>query len=271
MSFALLQISSAQQPPSIPISEVTIKAGEAFSFYAQLQTPLKQSLRAATTYYLNEKNPNGPNFYCYGDAPPNELRIKLQCGTSIKLTGGEYRSNGELTLVRLATSDQQVQKVRFPIVTVVENPEGTTEFPVVVGTSLSLTTRQSLTDGAVRTQVILSSLSAHFPIHAENSPANRAYLREEVERARTVVDLTRRRYEEGQGKGAPLPFFFEDFDRRLSKIIRDLGGTPSRTSSKLQTSRPHLVLAQLPKTTDSTTAIVEPGVLDKPVKSSLRS
>jgi hypothetical protein len=90
--------------------------------------------------------------------------------------------------------------------------------------------------------------------------------------ARTVVDITRRRYISGslppgatpdQYKAFQVPVFFEDFDRRLSHLIRELGGNPSGPSAELEAGPPRFVLTQMPKTSDSVTVTPGSGNLDK--------
>jgi hypothetical protein len=112
----------------------------------------------------------------------------------------------------------------------------------------------------------LTSIAKELPPHPPNTGAYRAYLEQKSEVAKGIVDLTRLRYISGSlGPGAtqdqynafPVPVFFEDFDRRLSRLIRELGGDPSRPSAGLKVGTPHFVLTQMPKTTDSVT--VTPG------------
>jgi hypothetical protein len=150
--------------------------------------------------------------------------------------------------------------------TLLENPDGETDFPDVAGTVLVLSDRQSLRDGATRAQDLLTSIARELPAHPPNTAAYRAYLEQRSEMARKIVELTRLRYISGSlGPGATrdqynafqVPVFFEDFDRRLSRLIRELGGDPSRPSAERKVGTPRFVLTQMPKTTDSVT--VTPG------------
>ena len=205
-------------------------------------------------------------FSCSGALTPGQQVVRLTCTSSIALVSGEYRTDGKVTLTRNETGDQKVEDARAPILTLLENPDGDTAFPDVAGTALVLSDRQSLRDGATRAQDLLDSIARELPPHPPNTAAYRAYLEQRSEMARTIVDLTRLRYISGSlGPGATrdqynafqVPVFFEDFDRRLNRLIRELGGNPSRPSAELKMGTPHFVLTQMPKTTDS--VIVTPG------------
>lgn len=283
LSFPLSRNSVAQPTPSGPTSEVTIKAGEPFTVNAQMRAPATQQLLAIVTYQLNPRpgsaavplSPSPPptTFQCRGYTQPNNPSnqiLTLQCTTNRQLLGGDYSTDGQMNLVREETNESEKQPVRSPIVTMVADPFAATQFPVIVSTSLSLTHHQSLSDGAVRAQVILDSLNAHFPSNTVNNKETRAYLRQEVEKAKIqVVDLTGKRYAAAQPSGTPLPIFFEDFDRRLDKITRELGGVPTAQRITVPTAQritaPRLVLAQLPKTTESVEAREQPGTLQTQV------
>jgi hypothetical protein len=270
-----LSNSIAQQSPSVPPSEATIKAGKPFSVNVTLQTTAQQVFQASIIYTLSTQVStqdirNRKNFQCNGYASLNQQIVRLDCSTDRTLPSGEYRTDGTITLVRSETQDTKKDNIRAPIITLVANPYAETQFPAIAGVSLSLSESQSLADGAVRSQDILNSLSAHFPAHPRDTREYRDYLREEIESARTVVDITRRRYIEvgtqvrispDQRSGVQTPIFFEDFDRRLSHIINDLGYNPSTPSARVGT--PHIVLVQMPKTTDSITVTPKPGTLDK--------
>jgi hypothetical protein len=275
LSFALLRNSIAQQSPSVPTSEATITAGQPFSVNVTLQTTAQQEFQASIIYTLSTQEStqnilNRKAFQCRGNASVNQQTVRLNCSTDRTLPSGEYRTNGKITLSRAETGDSKQDDARAPIITIVANPYAETQFPAIASLSLSLSDRQSLADGAVRAQDILNSLSAHLPAHPRDTREYRDYLREEIESARMVVDLTRRRYIgagtspgifSDQRSGAPVPIFFEDFDRRLRHIISDLGYNPSSPSARVGT--PHIVLAQMPKTTDSITVMPKPGTLDK--------
>ena len=279
LSFAVLRQSMAQLPLAVPTSDATIMAGDRFSVDVTLMAVARQGLRAYVSYTLGspgsaqraQGDPGHLRFDCVGNVTANQQVIRLSCTTSIALLSGEYSTDGKIHLQRTETGDEKEEEVRAPIVTLVANPEGETQFPQVASVALSLTDRQSLTDGAIKTQDILNRLSAHLPAHTRDTPVYRAYLRQEAESARTVVDITRRRYilaaappnaPPGQRSDLSVPVFFEDFDRRLSQVIRDLGGTPYSPSAEIS-ARPHVVLAQMPKTPDSIVVTPEPGTLDK--------
>jgi hypothetical protein len=188
------------------------------------------------------------------------------------LLSGEYRTDGKVTLTRNETGEQKIEDARAPILTLLENPDGDTAFPDVAGTVLVLSDRQSLRDGATRAQDLLTSVARELPARPPNTAEYRAYLEQRSEMARAIVNLTRLRYITGSlGPGATrdqynafeVPVFFEDFDRRLSHLIRELGGNPSRPSAELKVGTPRFVLAQMPKTTDSVTVTPGSDSLDK--------
>lgn len=278
LTFAWPQFLGAQTA-SVPISEGTIVAGQSFNVEVTLQAVVHQQLRASITYTLNtpegarraQTDPSRFRFNCIGYASPDQQKFRLECDTGIALTSGEYSTDGKINLSRDQTGDHREDAVRAPIITLIANPDGETEFPTIAGTALLLTDRQSLADGAIRAQDILNSLTRQLPTPPRNTPAYRAYLRQEAEAARTDVDLTRRRYiaaltpanpPPDWHNNSPLPIFFEDFDRRLKKVIQDLGGVPS-TLVEMRPNGPHLILAQMPKTSDSVTVTPGAGTLDK--------
>ena len=266
---AILEVSAAQQIPSKPISEYQFKAGVAFNVGGDLLRPISQAMQINVAYQLT--TPKGPDsFSCMGYSVANQMTFTLSCNTDRRIAAGEYRSDGRLTFRRMETGEAfTVDAVRLPIVTIEANPFDSTEHPEVAGTYLLLTPSQSLSDGARRTQDILSEISLHFPKNMQNSKENRNYLRQEIEKEKTVIDLTRNRYLKTQGANVPPPLFFQDFDRRLDVAIRELGGVPSRVSSLRETMKPHLVLAQLPKTSDAINAKDPTENLDGRVKSAV--
>lgn len=267
LNFAVPHALPGQSQTSKPLSEVTIKAGNPFTVTVQLQVPGSLPMQAFAYYETRSApDPNGvsnlnTNFSCRGDVPANKLAFKLQCEPNGNSVRGEYRADNGVLLVNSETGDRkQYPGVRLPIVTIATDPRDVS-FPIIAGATLSLTDRQSLTDGAVRAQQILNSVSSHFPINAKDSPETRAYLLEQIEDAKRVVELTRQRFQLGMKADAKLPSFFEDFDLRFDQIIRNLGASPSRISSRK--ALPHLLLVQLPRTNDSVTATAAPGELDK--------
>jgi hypothetical protein len=268
--FGLSQILGQQ--PSAPGSEAGIMAGLPFQVDVTLKTKARQALRVYVTYSLVPPggappvNSNHSQFSCSGDLNPDLQVARLNCATNIGLLSGEYRTDGKITLIRNETGDQESEEVRAPIVTLLRNPDGETIFPDIASTALVLSDRQSLLDGATKAQDLLTLIARQLPAHPQNTGPYRTYLEQRSEMARAIVNLTRSRYISGSlGPGATpdqynafaVPIFFEDFDRRLSRLIRALGGDPSRPSAELKVATPHLVLAQMPKTTDSVT--VTPG------------
>lgn len=277
LSFAVVRHSIAQVPSAVPTSESSIVAGKPFDVDVTLKIVPRQALRASVIYTLSTQGnaqraqANHSRFGCNGDVVPGHQVVRLSCTSSIALSSGEYSTDGKISLLRIETGDQEQEEVRAPIVTLIANPDGETQFPPVAGAALVLTESESLLDGAIRTQNILESLSAHVPAHTRDTQVYRAYLRQEAEKARTVLDLTRRRYisatilpnaPPSQRNDVSVPIFFEDFDRRLSQVIRDLGGTHSSPSAEMF-AHPRMVLVQMPNTTQSITVTPEPGTLDK--------
>jgi hypothetical protein len=263
------------QQPSVPTSEAGIIAGSFFSVDVTLRTLAHQSLAVGVTYSLVAPsgvaqsppvNPGPSQFDCRGQLASGQQVVRLSCNPNIGLVSGEYRTDGKILLTRNDTGARKIEDARAPILTLLENPDGETTFPDVAGSVLVLSDLQSLLDGANRAQDLLTSIAREIPTHPPNTAAYRAYLEQRSEMARTIVDLTRRRYISGslvpgatrdQYNTFPVPVFFEDFDRRLSRLIRELGGNPSRQSAELKVRPPHLVLTQMPKTADS--VIVTPG------------
>lgn len=274
--FVLSQILGQQ--PSVPAPEAGIMAGHSFGVDVTLKTTAHQVLRVTVSYSLVPPSgaPQSPpvaqnrsQFTCWGDLAPGQQVVRLNCETNIALVSGEYRTDGKITLARNETGDRKIEDARAPILTLLDNPDGETDFPDVAGAVLVLSDRQSLLDGANRAQDLLTSIGRELPAHPRNTAEYRAYLEQRSEMARRIVDLTRRRYISGSlGPGSTtqqynafhVPVFFEDFDRRLSRLIRELGGNPSRPSAELKVGPPRFVLAQMPKTTDSVT--VTPGSSD---------
>jgi hypothetical protein len=192
-------------------------------------------------------------FSCMGFTKPSEQIATVECNPPLATLGGNYGGPGTITLSRDETGESKdYTDIRLPIVTLVPNPSAASDFPVIVSTSLSLDSRQSLEDGSRKSQDVLNSLSAHIKSNTPNSNEVRAYLRGVAEQERGVIDLTRRRYL-GDSPDKKAPIFFEDFDRRLKLIIRELGGTPHQLVAKNQTGKVHFLLAQMPHTSDSIT------------------
>jgi len=141
--------------------------------------------------------------------------------------------------------------------------------PEIANASLVLTASQSLNDGAYKTQDLTKQLNAYFTGHVVNNTEARTYLRQLIEDERTIVRTTKVRYQTATPSESHLPVFFEAFDRRLSKIIRDdLGGHPKQLSLRPDRSHPQLLLAQaqIPQTSITVTANDRPGTLDKPLR-----
>jgi hypothetical protein len=269
------------QQPSVPTSEAGIVAGFPFRVDVTLKTKARQALRVYVTYSLVPPsgaaqsppvNPSHAQFNCSGELTPDQQVARLNCITNKGLVSGEYRTNGKVTLVRDETADQEAEDVRAPIVTLLRNPDGETIFPDIASTALVLSDRQSLLDGATRAQDLLTSIAKELPAHPQNTAPYRFYLEQRSEMARSIVDLTRLRYISGSlGPGATpaqynafqAPVFFEDFDRRLARLIRELGGNPSSPSAEQEVVSPRFILTQMPKTTNSVTVTPGSDSLDK--------
>jgi hypothetical protein len=110
---------------------------------------------------------------------------------------------------------------------------------------------------------VLNALSAHINPSTRNSKEIRAYLRRVAEDERDVLDLTKRRYLGDDPIKTKAPIFFEDFDRRLQAVIRELGGTPRQMAVFAERMHPRLLLVQMPRTTDSIDANSAPGSVSK--------
>ena len=278
---AFVQSPILGQQPSVPTSEAGIMAGSLLQLDVTLKSKARQALRGDITYSLVPpsgavQSPpvslNHSQFSCSGNLAPDQQVMRLSCPTNIGLVSGEYRTDGKITLTRNETGDRKIEDVRTPIVTLLQNPDGETSFPDIAGTALVLSDRQSLHDGATRAQDLLISIAKELPAHPRNTVPYRAYLEQRSEMARSIVDLTRSRYISGslgpdatpaQYKAFQAPVFFEDFDRRLNRLIRELGGNPSSPSAEREVVSPRFVLTQMPKATDSVTVTPEFDSLDK--------
>jgi hypothetical protein len=242
-----------------------------------LLTKATQRLRVTSTYgrvktnNVQEGN-SAPNtaFSCVGFTSPGEQTATVNCEVPIATLGGIYQGVGAVRLSRDETGEvKEYTDIRLPMVTVEPNPLATSDFPVIVGTSLSLNNRQSLEDGSRKSQDVLNALSAHINSNTPNSKEVRVYLQQIAEEERRVLDLTRRRYlgdaatKPGDPANKKAPIFFEDFDRRLKRIIRDLGGTPTQFVAKNQNAKGHFLLAQMPHTSDSVTAQDNPAKISR--------
>ena len=256
-----------------PGPEYTVTAGtEPFHVTVQLRSTATQQMRVVATYgrvkpedvNTLDTTPNG-TFSCYGYTQVGKQDAILECDVPLATQGGIYRGTGTVSVTRQATNDSRdYTDTRLPIVTVEPSPLATSDFPDIVGTSLSLDNRQSLEDGSRKSQEVLNSLAAHIKPDTTNSKDVRAYLREVAEEERRVLDLTRRRYlGDDDPANKKLPIFFEDFDRRLKLIIRDLGGTPYQFVTKNQIANVHLLLVQMPHTSDSVTATDKSGTISR--------
>jgi hypothetical protein len=209
-----------------------------------------------------DRTPN-VTFSCQGYTKPSEQIATVECDPPLATLGGNYGGSGTITLIRDETSESKdYTDTRLPIVTLMPNPLATSDFPVIVSTSLSLNNRQSLEDGSRKSQDVLNSLSAHIKPDTPNSKEVRAYLLGVAEQERGVIDLTRRRYL-GGSPDKKVPIFFEDFDRRLKLIIRELGGTPKQMVTKNQTGNVHFLLAQMPHTSDSVNVNGAPATVSR--------
>jgi len=259
-------VARGQEPASAkPGPEFTETAGSSFNVEVQLLAPLTQRMAIYANYVRIKAEKDGPDegFNCYGEAS-NVQNPVVVCSIPVDTHGGVYQGTGTITLRRIDTGKQRDYKdIRLPIVTVLSNPLGFDDFPQIVGTALSLSNRQALMDGSRRSQDILNSLSTYVTANTPDSKEVRAHLRDVAEDERRVLNLTRIRYMIDPARGiankTPPPIFFEDFDRRLRQVIRELGGKPLEHAALNETFRAHLVLAQMPHTTETVTASDKPA------------
>jgi hypothetical protein len=220
--------------------------------------------RVKTERVQGENATPNVTFSCLGYTKPSEQIATVECNPPLATLGGNYGGPGTITVTREETNENKdYTNIRLPIVTLMPNPLATSDFPVIISTSLSLNDRQSLEDGSRKSQDVLNSLSAHIKPNTPNSKEVRAYLRGVAEQERGVIDLTRRRYLGGSPDRKVAPIFFEDFDRRLKLIIGELGGTPKQMVAKNQTGKVHFLLAQMPHTSDSVNINGEPATVSR--------
>jgi hypothetical protein len=244
-----------------PGSEYTVTAGSGpFHVDVHLRSTATQRLRVTvrygreTTEGMQKGHPNPEiAFVCFGYTESGKQNATLECNPPLATPGGIYRGVGTVTVSRDETgASKEYTDIRLPMVTIEPNPLAISDFPDIVGTSLSLDNRQSLTDGSRKSQDVLNSLSVHIKPGTPNSKEVRAYLREVAEEERRVIDITRRRYI-GDPANKKAPIFFEDFDRRLEVIIREMGGTPYPMVAKNRIAKAHFLLVQMPHASDSVT------------------
>jgi hypothetical protein len=259
MLFLPLPVIAQEIKASEPGPEYTATAGAGpFHVDIDMLSKATQRLRIVVRYSrVKTERVQGENatpnvtFSCQGYTKPSEQIATVECDPPLATLGGNYGGSGTITLIRDETSEnKEYPDIHLPIVTLMPNPLATSDFPVIVSTSLSLSNRQSLEDGSRKSQEVLNFLSAHIKADTPNSKEVRAYLQGVAEQERGVIDLTRRRYL-GGSPDKKVPIFFEDFDRRLKLIIRELGGTPIQMVAKNQTGKVHFLLAQMPHTSDS--------------------
>lgn len=255
----------AQQQVSIPTEEGSFKAGDRYNIDGVLARPSTQSWLATVRYSSKADNPAAPEttFDCSGRIEPGNQKFQLLCVPDRQLPGGVYRTDNKILLDRIETGEQQTLSVRAPILTIIANPFDASDVPQVVSLALSFNQRQALENGSIAAHNLLDSLNKYFPKEVPDTAQNRAYLRTQAERARTILDFTRRRYIDGTPNDV-TPIFFQDFDRQLSQIIRDLGGTPvAEAAAGKRYGVPHLVLAQMPQTRESVDAKDSSGKQNK--------
>ncbi|HEY4358396.1 MAG TPA: hypothetical protein VGN16_21800 [Acidobacteriaceae bacterium] len=267
-----------QQRPAIPLSEHTLVAGDPLEVVVDLSQAAKQGTQITVFYLLSTaigtpQQRLAPRIECDGYFNEGELSAKLKCATTTTLPAGEYRVADPplFFITSRGVQDHARDVLRFPIITIVEAPKPPPlppiELPKTVNAHLSLSASASLSDGAFKTQDLVKKLNAYFTGHTVDNRATRAYLREMIEDERTIVRNTRVLYQSALPSEQHIPVTFEDFDRRLSRIIHDeLGGHPRQLSLQRGSMAPHLVLAQMPQTSITVTANDKPGTLDKPLR-----
>ena len=263
-------INGGPQDSSKPTTETHVKAGSPFGVTAHFQTPVTGSFRATATYEsVNTDGRGGGTIDCLGNGQGTPLTVDLQCTTTRQTLAGEYRSLGRITLTSMESNEEKpFSDVRLPIVTIDANPFPPTQFPTIVGASLLLERREVLADGSRVAGDLLDTLSAEYSSYEKDSKQTRAYFREKVRQAKTINRVTGERYLIAPSNGnAPLPIFFQDFDRRLQQVLQEVGGgslSQARHLQNIESAR--FVLAQLPTTHESVDAQDQSRTLRKPVR-----
>jgi hypothetical protein len=271
------QVSWSQQTPAQPLSEHTYNAGEYFEVGIHLKAAAKVAESVTATYH--RKNPPTPSesagpqprndfqFSCRGSVAVGQLNFSVNCGTSRKVSGGEYVSDGILVLGRPETGDsiQTPSPTRFPIVTIVANPYEDLNLPDVASATLVLSARQALEDASQKSDEILQELNTHYTGQFKDTKATRIYLSALAERERRVIDNSRISYESASGIAptAPEPVVFQDFDRRLRRLLTDLGQSPKQLSVRRGPPRFLLASAQAPTAHESITVQPQSGKINK--------
>lgn len=267
--FLLASNASTQNGVSVPVSEVTLRAGEEFSVILHTAA-LKQTMRVDATYAnglgTNVPYPISDRFTCTGRGDRGDSEVRLHCKTSRALPGGDYRVySRNVVFTRLDTNESKVYEfVRLPIVTLTSDPFEPSMFPDDMDASLFLTNSQALSDGVVKSQRILDELNDRFRFGMRDSRENRAYLLSRIGEERAIIAEAKRRFIptltpnadpdlelRTSDKQPRLPILFEDFDNRLNAISKNLRADADTQSASVVAGRSHLVLAQMPKGQDS--------------------
>lgn len=230
--FASVAAAVAQTGPSVPISEMRLKAGTSFTVTPPLGKISSQAFSVRVTYRTITGRPIG-NFDCSGDLGINQKEIQFSCITAKTTPLGDYRADeSTLTAVRVDIGKPyklSLAPFKFPIVTILPPdpppPIPETVLPEISGDAqLTPDLQASFFDASSRAQDILDDLTKHFSAGAKDTKAGRAYLQSQIHGARNIIALTRKRVAVAPNglPGSKSPELFEDFDRRLEMVEKEL-------------------------------------------------
>lgn len=278
----LLAKTSLGQNPAVPVTEVSVKAGQNFSVDLPItnSTSMTYTLLGSARYLLEGAKPPQPglnsssSFSCTGSLHPNDTAkvLTLLCQTPRETPAGVYRAYGPVVLALspyeshanqpVPNAKQEYTNLRLPIVTVTPvDPLPASPpvvFPELGDGQLRLSAQQAFYDGAVRMGPILEVLQKHPEFGKLHSRSNRQALADQLKATAIVLNITRRRYVKAEletTSGRKTPEMFMDFQLRLEATAKLLATTLPQ-ESMIYDKTPHWQLTQFPST--STTVVVVP-------------
>ena len=287
--YFLLARTSVGQNPSVPVTEVSVKAGEIFSVKFPITSPTTLTYRfvASVSYRLEgtkttQQYPDPSSFPCSGRLDVNASQgLILQCQTTRQNAKGVYRAFGPVVLtpdqpMPLAFGQpapngrQEYASIRLPIVTVTPAEPfpvlPPVVFPELGDGQLQLSAQQAFYDGGVRMGPIVDELQKHAEFGKRNSRSNRQALANQLLATATVLEVTRKRYIDADAatkRGSEVPPLFRDFRMRL-EVVAKLLTTPLPQQAMLYDRTAHLQLTQLPRSSTSIDVIPEGDSLLRP-------
>lgn len=239
------------QNQSVQGSEITYTAGPPLAINVDLGVAVAATLSVTAVF---SRTGGTEQVRCDGQVSAGERVAQLNCATDPHTVPGEYHGDG-VVLSGGQFGETKPLKARLPPFTIkaFEPVRVHAIFPDTDSANVTLQPdmQQSLQDGAGRVAEIIDLLTKHFPHGLKDTRENREYLRSLVDRVKIIVDFTRDRYQKAPNLEDSLPIFFEDFDLHLEEISDRLAKKHARALNEQLPTVPHLVLAQLPKASET--------------------